>query len=162
MTIINRRTFVAERGKFQEAIDLLQGATKTARYKYRICSCYYGAFDATTTALQPYQGVAHSQLAAYDFVSRLCEIAAPALIVVGTSDGVSSLSQSQRLQLGLAHSKLLVIEKAGHSPWLEQPEALFSGFRRFCRRWDMHLICKTGGTWIDILRPHILQLGSSW
>jgi hypothetical protein len=46
MTIINRRTFVAERGKFQEAIDLLRGATKGARHKYRICSSYYGAFDA--------------------------------------------------------------------------------------------------------------------
>lgn len=46
MTIINRRTYVADRGKFQEAIELLRGATKDARYKYRICSSYYGAFDA--------------------------------------------------------------------------------------------------------------------
>jgi hypothetical protein len=46
MTIINRRTFVAERGKFQAAIDLLRGATQSARYKYRIDSAYYGAFDA--------------------------------------------------------------------------------------------------------------------
>ncbi|MFN8470324.1 MAG: alpha/beta hydrolase [Caldilineaceae bacterium] len=88
-------------------------------------------FAATTTALQPYQGVAHSHLADFDFVSRLPDIAAPALIVVGASDGVCSLSQSQRLHLGLAHSKLLVIEKTGHFPWLEEPNAFFAGMRAF-------------------------------
>lgn len=45
MTIINRRTFTAERGKLQEAIELLREAAKGSRYPYRICSSYYGAFD---------------------------------------------------------------------------------------------------------------------
>lgn len=89
------------------------------------------AFAATTTALRPYQGAAHSHIADYDFTARLHEIAAPALIVVGASDGVASLSQSQRLHLGLANSKLLVIEKAGHFPWLEAPDAFFAGMRAF-------------------------------
>lgn len=89
------------------------------------------AFAATTTALQPYQGVAHSHLADFDFVSRLPDIPAPTLIVVGASDGVTSLSQSQRLRLGLTNSKLLVIEKAGHFPWLEEPEAFFAGIQAF-------------------------------
>ena len=46
MTIINRRMFVAERGKSQEAIELLCQTAKGSRYPYRICSSYYGAFDA--------------------------------------------------------------------------------------------------------------------
>lgn len=52
MTIINRRTFVAERGKFQEAIDLLRDATQDAHYKYRICSSYFGAFDAVALEVE--------------------------------------------------------------------------------------------------------------
>ena len=52
MAIINRRTFSAERGKLQEAIDLLRQAAKGARYSYRICSSYYGVFDAITLEVE--------------------------------------------------------------------------------------------------------------
>ncbi len=52
MTIINRRTFSAERGKLQEAIDLLRRASQGARYPYRICSSYYGTFDAITLEVE--------------------------------------------------------------------------------------------------------------
>lgn len=41
MTIINRRTFLAQQGKFREAIALLCTATKGSPYKYRIASRLY-------------------------------------------------------------------------------------------------------------------------
>jgi pimeloyl-ACP methyl ester carboxylesterase len=52
-------------------------------------------------------------------------------VVVGTNDYVCSLKEAQRLHLGLPNSKLLVIEKAGHFPWIEQPDEFFFWVRRF-------------------------------
>jgi proline iminopeptidase len=67
----------------------------------------------------------------FNFLSRLPEIKAPTLIVVGTDDFICSPRQAERLHLGIARSKLLVIEKAGHFPWLEQPESFYDGLRQF-------------------------------
>jgi pimeloyl-ACP methyl ester carboxylesterase len=38
------------------------------------------------------------------------------------------------LHRGLPHSDLLVIERAGHFPWMEQPKAFFDGVRAFVLR----------------------------
>lgn len=46
MTIINRRTFVAGRGKWLEAIELLSERAKDLGFRYRIYSSHYGSFDA--------------------------------------------------------------------------------------------------------------------
>jgi hypothetical protein len=45
MTVINRRTFLAEHGKFQEAIDILREAAKGIQYKYRIYSSHFALWD---------------------------------------------------------------------------------------------------------------------
>jgi hypothetical protein len=45
MTIVNRRTFTAARGKNQEAIDLLREGAKDSGTRYRILSSSYGRFD---------------------------------------------------------------------------------------------------------------------
>jgi pimeloyl-ACP methyl ester carboxylesterase len=84
-----------------------------------------------SVALHPFQGSAYSHQAKYDFISHLGNIQAPTLIVVGVSDVVCSLTQAERLHGGIANSKLLVIEKAGHFPWLEAPQAFFAGVRTF-------------------------------
>lgn len=52
-------------------------------------------------------------------------------IVVESDDFVCSPVQAQRLHLGIQCSKLLLIEEAGHFLWIEQPEAFFSGTRKF-------------------------------
>ncbi len=52
MTIINRRTFIADRGKVQAVIDLLRTAAQDAHYPYRVCSSYYGAFDAVVLEVE--------------------------------------------------------------------------------------------------------------
>ena len=88
-------------------------------------------FAAGNIAFRPWQGSAHSNQAAYDFVSRLPEIKAKTLIIVGISDVVCSVAQSERIHREIDNSKLLVIEEAGHFPWLEAPEAFYSGVRAF-------------------------------
>jgi proline iminopeptidase len=88
-------------------------------------------FAATTSSNHPYRGVAHSHLAVYDFASHLEEITAPTLIVTGISDSVCPVTQAERLHRGILNSKLLVIEKTGHFPWLEATDAFFKGVREF-------------------------------
>lgn len=48
--------------KFQEAIDLLRQAAKDARFPYRICSSYYGVFDALTLEVE-FESIAQMEAA---------------------------------------------------------------------------------------------------
>lgn len=62
MSIINRRTFSAERGKLEEAVDLLRQEAKGSPYPYRICSSYYGVFDAITLEVE-FESIAQMEAA---------------------------------------------------------------------------------------------------
>ena len=62
----------------------------------------------------------------FDLTAKLKKVTAPALIVVGDDDFICSPFAARRLQLCLPNSKLLLIEKAGHYPWMEQPEEFFT------------------------------------
>jgi proline iminopeptidase len=64
------------------------------------------------------------------FALPLENIRVPVLIIVGASDDRCSPRQAQRIHLGIAGSKLLVVEEAGHFPWLEQPENFFNAVER--------------------------------
>lgn len=86
-------------------------------------------FDSTTLSYHADRG----QLAArspFSLVDSLDRIKCQTLIVAGTNDFICSPKEAQRLHLGLPNSKLLVIEKAGHFPWIEQPEEFFSWVRK--------------------------------
>jgi len=67
----------------------------------------------------------------FNLIPRLRELDTPALIVAGADDIVCPLATAERLHLALRHSRLLVIEQAGHFPWLEQPDRFFSGIKSF-------------------------------
>lgn len=56
----------------------------------------------------------------------LAKIKVPTLIVAGASDDRASPLQAERIHLGISGSKLIMIEKAGHFPWLEQPDRFFA------------------------------------
>jgi proline iminopeptidase len=47
-------------------------------------------------------------------------------VVVGSHDFICSPLHAHRLHLGIAGSKFVLIEKAGHFPWFEQPNQFFS------------------------------------
>ena len=80
-----------------------------------------------SSSSQAMRGVAESNKG--QPVLPLEQIKAPTLILVGASDDRCSIFQATRLHLGIAGSKLMVIEEAGHFPWLEQPEAFFAAVR---------------------------------
>ncbi len=62
---------------------------------------------------------------------QLHRITAPTLIVASGEDVLTPLQQALILHRGIAGSKLLVIERGGHFPWIEQPGAFFDGVRAF-------------------------------
>jgi proline iminopeptidase len=89
------------------------------------------AWDSTTLSYDALKGTCTSSNLDFSMVDHLGRIKCPTLVVVGTNDYVCSLKEAQRLHLGLPNSKLVVIEKAGHFPWIEQPEEFFLWVRRF-------------------------------
>jgi proline iminopeptidase len=79
-------------------------------------------FEATTMSVEAATGQVASRRYPFDLRSQLRQVTAPALIVVGDDDFICSPAAARQLHLSLPDSKLLLIEGAGHFPWLEQPE----------------------------------------
>ncbi len=82
-------------------------------------------FEATSMSAEAWRGQTDSHRYSFDLRDPLKQVRAPALIVVGDDDFVCSPFAAKRLHLCLPNSKLLLIEGAGHFPWLEQPDAFF-------------------------------------
>jgi pimeloyl-ACP methyl ester carboxylesterase len=61
-----------------------------------------------------------------DFAPAIAAIRAPSWIVWGARDGVASLRAGKLLAARLPHAQLRVIDKSGHDPMLDAPEALSS------------------------------------
>jgi proline iminopeptidase len=89
------------------------------------------AFAGITFLAHAHRGCVDSGFFSLTLSPQLHKIKAPVLIVVGSDDFTCSPVQAQRLHLGIPCSKLLLIEDAGHFVWFEQPEAFFSGIRKF-------------------------------
>ncbi len=70
-------------------------------------------------------------LRGYNVVPRLSEIGTPTLIVVGRDDVITPPTQAERLHRGIRGSTLAVLERSGHLPHLDEPEAFF----RLVRDW---------------------------
>ena len=58
-----------------------------------------------------------------DYLPLLKQIRVPASIVVGRDDTYTPLAMAQQLVNGIPHSRLWIIEGAGHMPNLERPDA---------------------------------------
>jgi proline iminopeptidase len=83
-------------------------------------------FEATSMSVEAAKGQTDSKRYPFDLRTQLAKVTAPALIVVGDDDFICSPAAARRLHLSMPRSKLLLIERAGHFPWLEQPEAFSS------------------------------------
>src|SRR5262249_30437148 len=77
-------------------------------------------FAATTFSAVALQGQTASNRMPFDLTKDLPKIKSPTLIVVGVDDVCCSSEWAEHLHHHLPNSKLLLIEKCGHFPWLEQ------------------------------------------
>jgi pimeloyl-ACP methyl ester carboxylesterase len=68
-----------------------------------------------------------------DVVDQLARVTCPTLVCVGALDPVSSVADADEIMAGLPAGlgRLEVIDGAGHFPWLDRPERLWSVLRSF-------------------------------
>mgnify|MGYP003883354529 FL=1 len=69
----------------------------------------------------------------YDLVPRLPEITVPTLLMYGADEPASTIS-GPSLDAALPRSQLVIVEKAGHFPMVEQPDVFLSTVRAFLAR----------------------------
>ena len=58
-------------------------------------------------------------------------IAAPTLVTVGRTDWVTPVASSETIASLMPHAELVVFERSGHSPQMEEPELFQATLRRF-------------------------------
>jgi 3-oxoadipate enol-lactonase len=81
----------------------------------------------------PVHGVAAQAAAcrAHDALDRLGQIAAPTLVLVGAEDIVTPVSCAQELAEGIPGAHLQVLERGGHTPDVEYPDAVAEAMLAF-------------------------------
>jgi len=126
-----------------EALDAPVGDEEEFRRVLEIIGPLYwhrfdAELDARVFARTVYSAEAYeaggSLLEGWDLTPRLGEIDAPTLIVVGRDDFVTPPSQARILHEGIPVSELVVLERSGHMPWLEEPDAFFGAIRGWVER----------------------------
>ena len=88
-------------------------------------------FDKLTLSFDAQRGEGLSDRASVDLDLFLPALHIPTLIIVGNDDFICPPSASEYLHRKIAGSRLLIIENAGHFPWLERPAQFFDEIRRF-------------------------------
>jgi proline iminopeptidase len=107
-----------------------------------IAPLYYHQFDAIRAERQLgrtiYSAAAGNRgdelLAAYDVTARLGEIVAPTLVLVGRDDFICPPPQARRLQEHIPGAELVVFERSGHFPFVEEPDEFFRSVRAWLDR----------------------------
>lgn len=66
------------------------------------------------------------ELARWSAVDRLHEVTAPVLLIAGRHDAFTAWPQSERIASRLDDADVVILERSGHFPWLEEPDAFFS------------------------------------
>ncbi|OOQ88645.1 putative alpha/beta hydrolase [Penicillium brasilianum] len=84
------------------------------------------------------KGFAHSvnALCAYDIRERMASATVPGLFVAGAQDGVLPQTMKKMVEDFKGDSELKVIDKAGHLPMVEQPEAFADVVTEFLSKID--------------------------
>jgi proline iminopeptidase len=87
----------------------------------------------------PYRYEAHNyafsrNLPEYDLKPKLPSLALPTLITVGRTDWITPVSCSQKIAELIPGSELVVFEKSGHSPQIEEAELWTATVRGFLHR----------------------------
>jgi proline iminopeptidase len=134
------------KGATREQLDALEAeATDEAALRRQLemlMPVYWHRFDAdiaerilsATTFSAEAAEAGGALLEGWSVVPRLGEISAPTLILVGKDDFVCPPSQAKIMHEGIPNSKLVVFERSGHFPYIEEPEAFFEAVRGWLGR----------------------------
>ena len=134
------------KGATQEQLEALDASAEDEAEFWRLWKVieplYFHAYDEDLaervmgkTITSAYAGEAGDAiLEGWDLTPRLGEISAPTLIVVGRDDLVFPPSRAKIMHEGIANSELVVLEKSGHLPHVEEPEAFFEAVEGWVER----------------------------
>jgi proline iminopeptidase len=67
----------------------------------------------------------------YDLRPRLPGVRCPTLVTVGRADWVTPVSSAQAIASLIPDSRLVIFEKSGHSPQIEEPDKFQAVIRDF-------------------------------
>lgn len=104
--------------------------------RFELSVAGYFADPARATDLTPFRVIGRIQqsvwnsLDAYDLTGQLGAIEAPTLVLHGRMDPIP-LESSRDVADALPNGRLVIIEDAGHVPYVEKPRALFDAIRDF-------------------------------
>lgn len=106
------------------------------RRQFDLSVAGYFADPARARDLTPFRVIGRVQqsvwdsLGDYDLTERLAVIRCPTLILHGRQDPIP-LESSEAIAASIPDARLVVIEDAGHVPYVERPDALFGAIRDF-------------------------------
>jgi proline-specific peptidase len=63
----------------------------------------------------------------------LDHVKAQTLVLVGHDDWICPVAEAKRLNKGIQNSRLVVLEKSGHFPWIEAPKQFFAEVTQFAK-----------------------------
>jgi proline iminopeptidase len=86
--------------------------------------------ESLQTLLGAHRGYTRESLGAWDLTSALPQFGFPTLVIHGRNDPVP-LDGSRLWAQSLPNARLLIIEVAGHFPYIEQPEEFFAAADAF-------------------------------
>ena len=95
-------------------------------------------FEKTSLSFAATQGQGQSDRASVDLATFLPTMRIPTLVIVGIDDFVCPPCDAEYFHREIPNSKLIVIENAGHFPWLEAPQQFFDGIRTFLPKLNYH------------------------
>ena len=79
-------------------------------------------------------GASSTTTPSYDLKPQLPAVTAPTLVTVGRRDWVTPVSSAQTIASLMPNAKLVIFEKSGHSPQIEERELFLSTVRDFLDR----------------------------
>ena len=123
-------------GATEEILRLLETVPETddefARWWFSVAPIYFVNFDADqfrevmrrTIYCAAAVKASGDRWAEWSAVDRLEHITASTLVLSGRQDWITPPEQAERMALGISKAELMIIEGAGHFPWLEDPNTL--------------------------------------
>jgi proline iminopeptidase len=95
-------------------------------------------FEKTSLSFHAQRGRGQSDQTSANLSTFLPVMKIPTFIIVGNDDFICTPSAADYLHNQIPYSKLLIIENAGHFPWLEQPQEFFDSIQSFVLTQDDH------------------------
>jgi len=79
----------------------------------------------------------YEELASWSAVDRLHSVDIPTLVIAGRHDALTSWPQADRIAAHIPHAEVVVFERSGHFPWIDEPDEFFDTITRWLRSHDI-------------------------